>query len=496
MTPSTKQIAIYDCWENEDCNILTEAVAGAGKTSTLIGLLERSKWRTLFLAFNKSIQTEIEGIIKTRNFKHAKALTLHSLGLSSIREYYKVTINNNKKWDILKRFKDFHENDFRSLSYKKKMSVYFTLMDMLDVYRIYCSVSYEDLVRDMNSMGKYVPEIIEEERMRFYWGHFKDIYISQTIKNKGHSVDIDFMDMIFIPVMLDEIKITVKPYYLFIDECQDLNMVQHLFIQKILEQGDVKKWVAVGDSRQSIYGFSGSYSKSFEMFKEKENVKIFPLDVCYRSAKRIVEQANLVYPVMIPFQKENGYVGIEKDITLIKPASMVICRNTAPLIDLYFKLISIGKEVYIKGEDILNSTISYLKKYKTYQVGKVISETISEINSVSEKKTDNQRIRFYVLSNHLENITILASYLKETHVKNLVEKLEEISNKAKQPNAIELSTIHKSKGREADVVYILNENLIPSPFASSPEELKQEENLRYVARTRAKKELYYLNTKK
>ena len=56
-----------------------------------------------------------------------------------------------------------------------------------------------------------------------------------------------------------------------------------------------------------------------------------------------------------------------------------------------------------------------------------------------------------------------------------------------------LCTIHKSKGLEADVVYILNENLIPSKFAKSAEQLKQENNLKYVARTRAKNELYFLN---
>jgi superfamily I DNA/RNA helicase len=60
-------------------------------------------------------------------------------------------------------------------------------------------------------------------------------------------------------------------------------------------------------------------------------------------------------------------------------------------------------------------------------------------------------------------------------------------------NAIMLCTIHKSKGLEADIVYILNEDLIPSRFAKSAEQLKQENNLKYVARTRAKEELYFLD---
>mgnify|MGYP002141812387 CR=1 FL=1 len=31
MQPSEKQQKIYDTWQNEDCNILVQAVAGSGK---------------------------------------------------------------------------------------------------------------------------------------------------------------------------------------------------------------------------------------------------------------------------------------------------------------------------------------------------------------------------------------------------------------------------------------------------------------------------------
>jgi superfamily I DNA/RNA helicase len=56
-----------------------------------------------------------------------------------------------------------------------------------------------------------------------------------------------------------------------------------------------------------------------------------------------------------------------------------------------------------------------------------------------------------------------------------------------------LSTIHKSKGLENETVHILCPELIPSKFAVQDWELKQEENLRYVAITRAKSKLIYLN---
>ena len=64
-----------------------------------------------------------------------------------------------------------------------------------------------------------------------------------------------------------------------------------------------------------------------------------------------------------------GIVGIEVDVSLIKDKSMVICRNSSPLIDLYFKLLGQNKECYIKGEEILQSIVRFLTPYKSVLVG-------------------------------------------------------------------------------------------------------------------------------
>ena len=492
---SERQQNIYDCWEEEDCNVVIESVAGSGKTTALFGLLERSEWRVLFLAFNKSIQLEIEEKLKNKGLKNGKALTLHSLGLSAIKTYYKPVINNNKKWEIINRFKRIHKTDLRRMSYKKQMNLIFTLMEMLDVYRIYYSNSFEILIEDMKAMGKY-PEVNEE--LRDYWEHIKELYQEMTFKEREESVEVDFLDMIFLPVVIDDINIPVKPYYLFIDECQDLNIVQHRFINKLIGQGDIKKWVAVGDKNQSIYGFSGSYSSSFNMFLNRDNTKSFPLDVCYRCSSKVLQEANNVYDVMDFYEgNETGNVGTIQDISEIQDDSLVLCRNTAPLLKIYFELLGQERKVFIKGKDILTPTISFLKPYQKSKIQRVISETMKEIREVEDKKNDRERIRFYVLTNHLENFQILISNisLENNKVSELIYKLKQLSYQAKEPEAIELSTIHKSKGRESDVVYILEEDLIPSPFAITEDQLIQEQNLKYVARTRAKKELYYLNLK-
>ena len=67
------------------------------------------------------------------------------------------------------------------------------------------------------------------------------------------------------------------------------------------------------------------------------------------------------------------------------------------------------------------------------------------------------------------------------------------SGEKERVDSIVLCTIHKAKGLESEIVYVLNENLIPSPMARSEQQLKQEQNLKYVARTRATEEMFYLN---
>jgi DNA helicase II / ATP-dependent DNA helicase PcrA len=71
--PSKYQKAIYSFIENGKGNAVVEAVAGSGKTTTIVEATSRipPKDRAIFVAFNKSIATElskklqnkIEGIV-------------------------------------------------------------------------------------------------------------------------------------------------------------------------------------------------------------------------------------------------------------------------------------------------------------------------------------------------------------------------------------------------------------------------------------------------
>lgn len=484
--PSQRQLDIFSIWQNRDSNILINAVAGSGKTTTLLQLLEYCEHRTLFLAFNKSVQEEIQYKIDSRGLGQGKALTMHSLGLSSIRQSYrKVRINNGKNYDILKKVQEINRVIFRSYPWKDRIKIGYTLMDMNDISRLFLTDDIQEISRHFLSMDKLM---FSFEHLEELWDDFLNI---RNEYYESNTVEVDFTDMIYLPVYKNLI-IPIEPYYLMIDEAQDLNLCQHRLIDNLINQGTIKKWIAVGDRNQSIYGFSGAYSSSFDLFLQKGEVEELPLDICYRCANSIVDIANEVYPVMEYSSDIQGIVEEISNPNLIKDNSMVICRNSSPLIDLYFQLLGLGKDCYIKGEDILKSIVRFLTPYKSSLVGTAKLEMTHKFTQLQRDNSDEGRLKQYMFKENFSNFTRLSQHFCQNSetVDTLIQRLKSLF--IDKENAIMLCTIHKSKGLEADVVYILNENLIPSKFAKSREQLKQENNLKYVARTRAKEELYFL----
>ena len=489
---SKRQADILDTWNNTDENILIQAVAGSGKTTTLMLILEACKYKTLFLAFNKSIQTEIQSRIDKQVLTQGKALTMHALGLQALKaQGIKFSINNNKNWDLVKVINNIYKKELRTLNREDKLRFCYTLIDYSDAARITLSDDIKTLDAFLIDIGKIPFKTKNEKLIERVWENFIKLREETYKKN---IIDIDFYDMIYLPVR-EGYTIPVHPYYLMIDEAQDLNNLQHALVTQLLNQGAIRKWIAVGDRNQAIYGFTGASSNSFDLFKQKDNVKEMPLDICYRCPTKIIEASNEVYDVMKAFKTEEGIVGIEIDTNLIKPNSMVICRNTSPLFDLYIKLLHDGKPAYIDGTEILGYLVKFLNPYKTDTIVGCTKELTYIAKELAEDQTDEGKYKSFIFNENFKNFLKVSTLCSSMDiVETLLEKLKSIFES--KVDAIKLCTIHKSKGLEADVVYILQEELIPSKFAKTPSQIVQENNLKYVARSRAKKELYYLQLKK
>ena len=78
--------------------------------------------------------------------------------------------------------------------------------------------------------------------------------------------------------------------YISLDEMQDINPLQNALLELMVN--DEQNIFAVGDLRQSIYGFMGADCGIIYDFKDKWNAKLIELNINYRCSKEIVEHSN------------------------------------------------------------------------------------------------------------------------------------------------------------------------------------------------------------
>ena len=112
----------------------------------------------------------------------------------------------------------------------------------------------------------------------------------------------------------------------------------------------------------------------------------------------------------------------------------------------------------------------------------IVSELISSIESFVEMRKEENRLEEAGVVNYLQDVALLAEQIEE-------------ENK----DAVNLMTIHASKGLEYNTIYIVGceEGIFPSKKSSqSPQELEEERRLMYVAITRAEKHCFITNAKR
>lgn len=463
---------------------MVAAVAGSGKTTTIIELMNRTPQHLegMYVAFNSHIVKEIKTKNPPSNFIVG---TLHSRG------YQSIAMNHRGKfrledWKTFKLLQPIAKN-WKGVNKKKLNTKIHNISEFYNYYRL---TNQKNLDNFDNLVMKYDLNVGRED-LNFIKESLNVLHNYNTRHNTHADFMIDFTDMIYLPVYLDMFVKQVD--VLMIDEAQDLSALQHEFIKKLLKENG--RTVVVGDHFQAIYGFSGSDIESWNKFKQMDNLIELPLSYCYRCGKNIVDRANTVHNIMeSPDWMFDGEVIEDGDLLYVKSGDFVLCRNTKPLVKLYFEFLSLEKPAYIKGSEIGKGLVKVLNEYKTMSSVDTLSEMNKELNVIYRNLIQHgvqqpQKHQKYL--NYREKVDIIELFSwKYKTTSEIIDVINRIF--ADEGEGIVLSTIHKSKGLEADDVYIYLPQLIPSKYASKPWELDQEANLLYVAMTRAKKRLIFI----
>lgn len=165
----------------------------------------------------------------------------------------------------------------------------------------------------------------------------------------------------------------------------------------------------------------------------------------------------------------------------------ILCRNNAPLVRMALGLIKRNVGCKILGRDFGDSLIALVKKMKC----DTTSELRDNLRIYREKQEKEAHRELSTLRDRIEAIEVLAEDCDS--VDEIGRKITKLFSED-AGELVTLSSIHKAKGLEWELVYILDKFLLPSKYARQPWQLLQERNLEYVAVTRAKLELRYIES--
>lgn len=495
--PSQYQKAIFDYIQHEKGNLVVEAAAGSGKTYTLVkalSLIPQDK-RVLMTAFNKDIVKELTK--KVKEFPNVEVRTLHGLGM--ILTTRGLGIGGMKpegyKYNqlIYNHWQDLTKTNINKLSRNARKSFVENTKKLVDFGRFYLATTRSEMIE---LMTKYdIPCVADEV----------DVAL-KVMAIGGKNLDsIDYTDMIWMPHIYDLHLQECEYDFIMVDECQDLNVAERNLVLRCLKEGG--RLIAVGDSNQCIYGFSGSDPDSFRAIQSIPNTVSMPLSISYRCPESVVKFAqNLVPSIEAKQGAEEGVILDCVSLDDVHDGDMVLCRNNAPLLQVYCKLLEQGKRAYIRGSDVgknlQNIVIGTHKDYlhtNLKQDGvfiRLYEDLFNSRKAIMERYGISQEdaMKHETIQAKLDMIRALEVLGADlTTTEELTKKIEDIFPKNDKGEGIMLSTVHKAKGLEADNVFIACASLMPSKSALDEWQVQQERNLMYVAYTRAKKVLGFLN---
>jgi superfamily I DNA/RNA helicase len=524
--PDANQSRIFDFVRSGKGSAVVVAVAGGGKTTTLVELLGllSPKQRVIFLAFNKAIAEELAR--RVPSFVACK--TFHSVGFSAIRSTFGRAIVDAEK---TRKLFDALLADPEAFA---QLAALCSLLEPVQPGQTHAPRAHPDALRILRrSLLGGVRKLVglaknagmaprgvsglaglvedSEDAWETLLAHHQieleyraaTIFAARAILRRSietASTSVDFDDMLYVPV-LTRAKLPVYDF-VCVDEAQDVSAIQREMLGRMVRRS-TGRLIAVGDPAQAIYGFRGADSSSLPRIAQHFDAIELPLSFSYRCPQAVVAEARKLVTHIEPHP--SAPVGIVEDLGLewgpaaknvahsrFRPTDAILCRNNAPLVSLAFRLIASGQGCRILGRDIGDSLIALARNLKA----KSLADLDAKLSDY--EKREQARLEAAEKPAAIEALLDRCACLRTVignvgSLDELVSTLEDLF-KDNGSSLVTLATIHKAKGLEWERVYFLDRHLLPSKWAKLDWMLEQERNLEYVGITRAKAELYFIES--
>jgi DNA helicase II / ATP-dependent DNA helicase PcrA len=426
--------------------------------------------KIIAMAYNREAADQLSGL----THKSVECRTAHGWGYKVLnRSYGYIRINNARTFNIIEQHLG------QSLASHK------------DKYKWVATARYLAHLKD--ELLDPTPENIEKMAEKYddlasFKPHQDMTSQIQTImpmvKKPDRKVGIEYIDQVWLALFLLK-----SPLYDFciVDECQDLSPSRFLLSQLI-----AKHAMYVGDPDQAVNAFAGADPYSIDRIRELCDEEL-PLKLTFRNPPAVVKKLNAFKPTA----KLRGLGkpdGVEKRVILNRIAEeltspygshLMVCRTNAPLVRVALRLIKAQIPCRILGDRLIDDLKNIVKNRK----GTTLDDFSSALDKYEQYVTKD--VSPYIAEMVKDKCDCIRMVLPLCTTRQDIEPTLDSFLRPKDPDHVRLSTIHKSKGLEAPNVFILFPP-IQSPYAVTPEQIAQEDNLRYVAESRTSLNTYYV----
>ncbi len=461
MIDTGEQQAIINAVTTTSDSLVVEALAGTGKTTTLLRALARIPQKSILLcAFNRRIADELEAkkpIMPPGSLLHVK--TFHAQGLAMVRAHYpRIEVSHTGTEDVIKRVAggtpsfNVKRAAVRLLRQIKEVMV----TDLPPTSQEALALGYEYDLFDRKMNERQIGLAVELARDGYT--------ISLDLANRQ---TIDYCDMVWAPLAC---KLEPKSRYqaVLVDELQDISPPQFAMLRKLM--APKARFIGIGDINQQIYGWRGSMGEAaWALAREELKAKFLPLTMTWRCATAIVNAAKEIVPTLRGRDgadpgvvAECAWAKLPKAITEqaastrpYQAHTFVLSRTNADLLDCALYLwrskvsfeLNAGKEMldplfHLLDYDLdLRSREAFIRSLEEWHAK--MTQAAEKANSPSAAdRADEQRNMLLVAVQNVEPLGI-KRLLSEIIMQN--------------DSGVLLSTVHKVKGLEADRVFLLRQ---------------------------------------
>lgn len=496
---SPQQAAFLDWCRTGSGSCVLEAVAGAGKSTTLIEGAALIPGQVALMAYNKPVAEELKAKLIKRglDWKKAQGGTAHSFGFSAYRKLRpEVRVDDNKVRNLVDAALaptpavPFHP----LVAYGKTVEQLVSLAKQTAI-GIVCSVqsreTWEKMAEHFDVWGDdeegETPPDLKLDIIRL---------ARDTLARSTAMLDtIDFDDMIYMPL------VHRARFWQFdvvmVDEAQDTNAARRALVRTMVKRGG--RVIAVGDPHQAIYGFTGADSDALDLIAQDHACRRMPLTVTYRCPKAVVSFARqwVGHITAADTAPEGDVTRMTAEDFMARNdldgRSAVLCRNTKPLVSLAFRLIQQRIPCRIEGSDIGERIKKLINRWKVKSLDALEQRLEAHLARETTKLLAAKReTQLAAVEDAVETVRVIIDQCRREGRRTLAEATAYVDQlfTVAGDNVITMSTIHKSKGREWARVYWLDRlGTCPNKWARQDWQKEQEINLMYVAATRAQEVL-------